>query len=324
MRALGQRVPAQRIGGREAELRQGLDDHLGIKNPHHQFFAEDGRQRGQAQLDFLALRRTGFDAAIERTTFFDHVHATQQLDARGHRNHHRGRHLIDLVQHAIDTKADRAEVALGFEMDVRGALFERVLPQPVNDVDDVLVVRIDLPVALSEFDQLLEIMTRGDVLAIELVGALDRFGQCKKLCGVLRNIERAGDYQSHAAAGDLGDLGQPVGRKRLGRRDNQLGRRQLDRQDMEARRIAGRHHVGDFGEVDFQRVDAIERQVDFAGHPFGEHVQRQRAVRWQCRGQLRLRHGRQRMHGQRGIAQDALCGGEARLDVGFFDDAVSQ
>ena len=45
-------------------------------------------------------------------------------------------------------------------MDIRGALVECVLPQPVHDMHDMLVVGIELFVSLAQFDQLFE---RGQV-----------------------------------------------------------------------------------------------------------------------------------------------------------------
>jgi hypothetical protein len=55
----------------------------------------------------------GLDAAVLRAALFDHVHAAQQLDARGHRDHHHGRHLVHLVQHAVDAEADHADSRFG-------------------------------------------------------------------------------------------------------------------------------------------------------------------------------------------------------------------
>jgi hypothetical protein len=60
------------------------------------------------------------------------------------------------MQHAVDAEAHDAEIAPRLDVDVAGALLEGVLPQPVDDVDDVLVVGVELAVALAQFDQLLE------------------------------------------------------------------------------------------------------------------------------------------------------------------------
>ena len=101
----------------------------------------------------------GLDAAVLRAALLDHVHAPEDLDAAGHRRHHRRRDLVDLVQHAVDAEAHVADVAPRLDVDVARALLEGVLEQPVADVDDVLVVGVELAAA-PELDQLLEV---GDV-----------------------------------------------------------------------------------------------------------------------------------------------------------------
>jgi len=228
------------------------------------------------------------------------------------------------VQDAVDAKAHQAEVALGFQMDVGGALVERVLPQPVDDMDDVLIVGIDLLVELAEFDQLLEIVAQRQILAVRLACALDRFGQAEELADVLGDVERVGDHQPHAAARNLGDLRLPVKRVRLGGCNHQFCRRQLYRQDVEAGRVSGRHHVGHPGEVDLQRVDAEKRHFDLAGHPFAQPIQRQHPVRRQRCKNLALRYGRQRMHGAGGIPENRLRLVVAGLDAALVNDAVGQ
>ena len=83
----------------------------------------------------------------------------EELDAAGHREQHRVRDRVDLVQHAVDAEAHDAGVAPRLDVDVGGALLERVLPQPVDDVDDVLVVGVERAV-LAQLDQLLEVAQR--------------------------------------------------------------------------------------------------------------------------------------------------------------------
>jgi hypothetical protein len=97
------------------------------------------------------------------------------------------------MQYAVDAKTNRTEITFWFKMNIGGTLLERVLPQPIDNIDDVLIVGIYLAISQAKFDQLFEIIASCNVLAVELVRALDRFGQCKKLCSVLRNIERIGD-----------------------------------------------------------------------------------------------------------------------------------
>ena len=55
---------------------------------------------------------------------------------------HRGRQFVDLVHHTVDAKAHMAMFAARLDVDIAGALIERVLQQPVDDVDDVRVVGV--------------------------------------------------------------------------------------------------------------------------------------------------------------------------------------
>ena len=59
-------------------------------------------------------------------------------------------------------KRTTPDVAPRLDVDVGRALLERVLPQPVDDVDDVLVVGVELAV-LAELDQLLEVARERDL-----------------------------------------------------------------------------------------------------------------------------------------------------------------
>ena len=173
-------LPARLVIARKTERAQVADEHLGIEDAHHQLFAEGRRQRRQAQLDLLPGRRPRLHPAILRTAFLDHVHAPEQLDAAGHRVHHRHRDLVHLMQHAVDAEADDAEVAPRLDVDVRGALVEGVLPQPIDDMDDVLVVGVELAVALAQLDQLLEARQPGRHLALGR-RLLDRLGEVEEL-----------------------------------------------------------------------------------------------------------------------------------------------
>ena len=142
---------------RESEFGVAAHDDLGIEDPHDELFAECRRQRRKADLDLAAGigagRDLGLDTAVLRPTLLDDVHASEQFDAARHRGHHAGRHLVHLVQHAVDAEARHAELAARLQMDVAGALIERVLQQPVDDMYDVRVVGLDLA---AELDQLLE------------------------------------------------------------------------------------------------------------------------------------------------------------------------
>ena len=64
-----------------------------------------------------------------------------------------------MVHHTVDAKAHVTFVAARLDVNVAGALVERVLQQPVDDVDDVRVVRIGR-LQLAEFEHLLEVRDR--------------------------------------------------------------------------------------------------------------------------------------------------------------------
>ena len=72
---------------------------------------------------------------------------------------------MNLMQNAVDTEAYECRFAARLDMDIRCALVESILPQPVHDMHDMLIVGIELLVGLAHFDQLLE---RGDVAAVHL------------------------------------------------------------------------------------------------------------------------------------------------------------
>ena len=98
----------------------------------------------------------GLDAAILRAALLDHVHASEDLDAAGHGRQHRRGNLVDLVQDAVDAEAHVAGVPPRLDVDVAGALLECVLQQPVDDMDDVAVVGVELA-GCAQLDQLLEV-----------------------------------------------------------------------------------------------------------------------------------------------------------------------
>ena len=64
---------------------KSLHHHVGVEDAHHHLFAEGGGQRRQAQLDLVRRRGARLDAAVLRPALLDHVHAAEDLDARGHR-----------------------------------------------------------------------------------------------------------------------------------------------------------------------------------------------------------------------------------------------
>src|SRR5690606_22371428 len=124
--------------------------------------------------------RARLDATILRPPALGQVHAPEYLDAADHGGHHRRRHLEHLVQHAVDAEAHAAHVAARLQVDVGGALLVGVLQQPVDDVDDVVVVGIDVAGA-TQLDQLLEARRLAALLAAVLLRAAHRAGDAVEL-----------------------------------------------------------------------------------------------------------------------------------------------
>src|SRR5437762_3579404 len=142
------------------------------------------------------------------------------------------------MQYAIDTKTHNAQFAAWFHMDIRRALIEGVLPQPVDNAYDVLIVGVKLLVGFPQLDQLLKV---ADIAAAagRLAGcALDRFGEVVKLdletTDVIGTGNNAADF---LVAQDRLEFRFPGALKRFRRRNHDFIRFHFYRQYAEARRI---------------------------------------------------------------------------------------
>ena len=163
-------------------------------------------------------------------------------------------------------------------MDVAGALLEGVLPQPVDHVDDVLVVGVELAIALAQLHQLLEIAGAGTAVA-GAVGALDRARQVVELDLVAADVIRVGQHAAKLQPQHLAQLLLPLLDVRLAGGDDGVTRGHFHRQDLEARRVLVRHHRRHRGEIDLQRINVVVGHAGLAGQPFGEPLQRQQPLR---------------------------------------------
>ena len=104
---------------------------------HHDRFAVQHRNDGNADVH-LGVLDANLDAAVLRQAFFGDVEMAQNFDARNDR----GLEPLDLrghrhfLQHAVDAITDAQFVLERFEMNVRGAQFDRVLQDLVDETDD--------------------------------------------------------------------------------------------------------------------------------------------------------------------------------------------
>ena len=79
------------------------------------------------------------------------------------------------MQNAIDSKAHDRDIATRLDVNIRCALIKRILPEPIDERDNVMVVGIQRAPGLAELDQLLEVIDAPGA-AVVFLGAFDRTG----------------------------------------------------------------------------------------------------------------------------------------------------
>ncbi len=157
-------------------------------------------------------------------------------------------------------------VAARLQMDIRRALVERVLQQPVDDVHDVAIVHAELA-GLAELDELFEVEQRAAVVEVAL-GVLGALGSNAARSTTRRgsgsDVQRIGNDTLDVLAQHVRKVGDPARIERFGRREHDLHRAHRDRQDAVAVRIGVaddlRHRVN----VDLHRIDLHVRQCGAA------------------------------------------------------------
>ncbi len=265
----GHRLPVLVVLLAEAELRETAHQHVRVEHPHHHLFAEGGGQGGDTQLHFVAVRGLGLQAAVLGFALLGHVQPRQDLQPAGDRRHDGGRQLVDVVQHAVDAEAHLAQVPARLQVDVTGALGKRVLQNPVDDIDDVLVVGVR--VALAHFQQLLEVGNAGQLLAAAAGGAGDRAAQVVELDAVAAQLLRVGEHHLQGAvAQHLLEMLLPVRFEGLiaGHHHPVAVAFHGDDAVPFGERVA--HHPGDLIHIHLERVDVIEGQAAFRRQPVAE------------------------------------------------------
>ncbi len=221
------------------KLPEILGHQVRVEDTHHHLLAKRGGHGRNAQLHLAARRRAGLDAAILRPALLGHVHAREDLDARGDGRHHRRWQLEYLVHHAVDAETHPASVAARLQVDVRGALLERVLQQPIDDMHDVAIVGTDFA-ALAQLHQLLEVEDGGRVVAgaLGVLRQLDRALDTVELQQVAIDVQRIGHHAPHVSPNHLGQVLGPGGVERFAGGERHLARSRHPRAgcDVAARR----------------------------------------------------------------------------------------
>ena len=202
---------------------------------------------------------------------------------------------------AVDAETDLAGLAAWFQMDIRCALFERVLQQPVDDMHYVAIVRAHLA-RLAQLHQLLEVEQGGRVVAIALgvLRHLDRALYAVELLQVSVDVQRAGHHPLHVAPQHLRQVAGPCRIERFAGGERHRIRGGGDRKDAVPLRIRVADHLGDRAGVDLHRIDFQVRQVGFRRQPFGQRFQAERPPGIALVGQLGVGHEHQWMQFHRG------------------------
>ncbi|CAH0276804.1 hypothetical protein SRABI70_03644 [Pseudomonas sp. Bi70] len=187
-------------------------------------------------------------------------------------------------------------------MDVAGALLERVLEQPVDDVHHVGIVGIRLLVLGAKVEQLLEVADVAD-LGVAIGGAADRAGQAVELHGEALDIRRVGHHALDRALEHMHEVGFPAVHERLGAGDGHRLGIDCHGEDLVALGEGVGHQRSDRRRVDLQRVDTQVRLPGQLRQPEGQAFQVENAPR--ARLILKLLGGQEFQRVQVGVGATA-------------------
>ncbi len=204
-----------------------------------------------------------------------------------------------MMQDAIDAKADRADVASRFDMDITRPLLEGVLPQPVDDGDDMGVVRIDVATRTAHLDQLLEVALGRP--AVAALGIAHRAGQAEELDHIACEIGRVGQHGAHLLAQQVLQFAHPVGDEGLGGRHHHGMGGDFNRQNPVPGRILAGHDLGHPRQIHLQRIDSHVFDVEPARQPSAQTIGIQQ-FSVVCRAEPTRRQRHDGMLGPRGHA----------------------
>jgi hypothetical protein len=201
------RVVAERVDAEHGRAR--------VEDAHHDLLAVQGRQGGYAEVDRLVLRQHELHAPVLRYALLGDVQARDHLDARGDLVLEHQRRLRDVAQDAVGAHADAVVLFVGLEVDVGGALVDRVDQHLLDELDDrgvIDLVRLVLVALLRRAVLLQHVHVEGFAgELLERVGG--RFGQ-----GVDDALELVGlgDHEVELHAGLEADLVERAQVRRVG------------------------------------------------------------------------------------------------------------
>jgi hypothetical protein len=122
-----------------------------VEEPQYRALSEAGRQGGDAHVDLPAGDPQG-NAAVLRQALLGDVELRHDLDAGEHRCVERSVRLGDTPQMPVDPEAHHGVIFVRLDMNVGGALAQRLREQHVDHADDGRIVfRIEQILRLRQF-----------------------------------------------------------------------------------------------------------------------------------------------------------------------------
>ena len=216
-----------------------------VEDAQHDRLAHHEREGHHAQVH-LAMLHGQPDAPVLGEELLRDVQLGHDLEPRDDPEREALGHGGGVHEHAVDAEAHRQLAVLGFEVDVRGALVDRLGHEGVHELDHRRVLG-----DLAQVDDLLVLLL--DLLhrVVELVDPGDQG----------RDRLAGGHGRAHAVAGQHRDVvhGEHVGRVGHGHDQRRLVD-EADRDGLEPLRRGGRE------QADRGRVDLVLREVDVV-HP---------------------------------------------------------
>ncbi len=245
---------------RETQLVDRLQQDVGVEDAQHRLLAERGGHGADAQLD-LAAALIALDAAVLRPALLGQVRAGEQLDPRHDRLVDDLRDHVHVVQHAVDAQAHQRQVALGLEVDVRGALLEGVAEDVVERLHHRRRRRVEVGRRLRE-ELLVPEVDRGDAALAELLlGVLQARLQVVEALVDLLDVAARGHHPVDLAAGDALHVLERERRERVVDGDRDAVAVLRDRHHPVAPCERARDRLGDDVQVEVERVDLDVRQA---------------------------------------------------------------
>ena len=171
---------------RHAELFERRHAFPVIEKTKHDLLAEDGPQRGHAQVDFVSLFSRDMDAAVLRQSFFGNVETGHDFDARDQAVVNPLRHIGDLFQQPVETVANDHVVFGRLDVDVTGPALEGALHHQIDDINDRRVVACRTSAVLNARTFVLRrraVRTRG----LAGAGRRGEYASVRLRCGAHRN-----------------------------------------------------------------------------------------------------------------------------------------